>query len=83
MASITLPRPSRKGNLANVVTSKPVKVGPRVADKRGRRDKRKREARVSIMARTCETRPAVLAGGQLKLLGYMIEFSGSKACTNQ
>ena len=26
MASITLPRPSRKGNLANVVKHKPVKV---------------------------------------------------------
>jgi hypothetical protein len=42
MASITLPRPSRKGNLANVVAPIPVKnVGPMVAEQGG--GKRKRE----------------------------------------
>jgi hypothetical protein len=43
MASITLPRPSRKGNLANVVALKPVKiVGPMVAEQGGRKRKRKK-----------------------------------------
>jgi hypothetical protein len=42
MASKTLPRPSRKGNIANVVAPIPVKsVGPKVAEQGGR--KRKRE----------------------------------------
>jgi hypothetical protein len=45
MASITLPRPSRKGNLANVVAPIPIKiVGPMVAEQGGR--KRKREKNV-------------------------------------
>jgi hypothetical protein len=38
----TLPRPSRKGNLANVVAPIPVKnVGPKVAEQGGRKRKRK------------------------------------------
>jgi hypothetical protein len=44
MASITLPRPSRKGNLANVVAPIPVKnVGPKVAEQGGgKREKEKK-----------------------------------------
>jgi hypothetical protein len=53
MASITLPRPSRKGNLANVVAPIPVKIGPTVAKKGGRkRKKKRRKTRVSNEART-------------------------------
>jgi hypothetical protein len=37
----TLPRPSRKGNLANVVAPIPVKIGPTVAKKGGRKRKEK------------------------------------------
>jgi hypothetical protein len=41
MASITLPRPSRKGNLANVVAPIPVKIiGPKVAEQGGRKRKK-------------------------------------------
>jgi hypothetical protein len=40
MASITLPRPSQKGNLANVVAPIPVKIGPTVAEKGGRKRKK-------------------------------------------
>jgi hypothetical protein len=44
MASITLPRPSRKGNLANIVAPTPVKiVGPMVAEQAGRKRKRKKK----------------------------------------
>jgi hypothetical protein len=43
MASITLPRPSWKVNLANVVAPIPVKnVGPMVAEQGGRKRKRKK-----------------------------------------
>jgi hypothetical protein len=43
MASITLPSPSRKGNLANIVTPIPVKiVRPTIAEQRGRKRKRKK-----------------------------------------
>jgi hypothetical protein len=42
MASITLPRPSRKGNLSNVVAPIPVKIGPTVAKKGGRERERKK-----------------------------------------
>jgi hypothetical protein len=45
MASITLPRPSRKGNLANVVAPIPVNIGPTVAEKVGRTRKEKEEKR--------------------------------------
>jgi hypothetical protein len=45
MASITLPRPSRKGNLANVVAPIPVKIGPTVTEKGGRKRKEKEEKR--------------------------------------
>jgi hypothetical protein len=38
-----LPRPSQKGNLANVVTPIPVKIGPTVAEKGGRKRKEKEE----------------------------------------
>jgi hypothetical protein len=43
MASITLPRPSQKGNLANVVTPIPVKIGPSVAEKEGEREREKKK----------------------------------------
>jgi hypothetical protein len=42
-ASIAVPRPSRKGNLANVVAPIPVKIGPSIAEKGGRRRKEKEE----------------------------------------
>jgi hypothetical protein len=45
MASITLPRPSQKGNLANVVAPIPVKIGPTVAKKEGERERKKEEKR--------------------------------------
>jgi hypothetical protein len=38
----TLPRPSRKGNLANVVTPIPVKIRPTVAKKRREKEKGKK-----------------------------------------
>jgi hypothetical protein len=41
----TLPRPSRKGNLANVVAPIPMKIGPSVAKKEGRKRKEKEEKR--------------------------------------
>jgi hypothetical protein len=43
MASITLPRPSWKGNLANVGAHIPVKIGPSIAKKGGRKKKEKRK----------------------------------------
>jgi hypothetical protein len=43
MASKTLPRPSRKGNLANIGAPIPVKIGPSVAKKGGRKRKEKEE----------------------------------------
>jgi hypothetical protein len=45
MASITLPRPSQKGNLANIVAPKPVKIGPTVTKKGGRKRNEKEEKR--------------------------------------
>jgi hypothetical protein len=45
MASTTLPRPSRKGNLANVVAPIPMKIRPTVAEKGGRKRKDKEEKR--------------------------------------
>jgi hypothetical protein len=41
----TLPRPCRKGNLANIITPIPVKIGPPVAEKGGRKRKEKEEKR--------------------------------------
>jgi hypothetical protein len=43
MASITLSRPSRKGNLANIVAPVSLKIGPTVAEKGGRKRKEKEE----------------------------------------
>jgi hypothetical protein len=43
MASITLPRPSQKGNLANFITPIPVKIGPTVAKKEGEREKKEKK----------------------------------------
>jgi hypothetical protein len=40
-ASITLPRPSRKDNLANIVAPIPVKIGSTVAQKGERKRKKK------------------------------------------
>jgi hypothetical protein len=39
----TLPRPSQKGNLANVVAPIPVKSGPTIAKKGGRKRKEKKK----------------------------------------
>jgi hypothetical protein len=39
----TLPRLSRKGNLANIVAPIPVKIGPSVAEKGGRKRKEKKK----------------------------------------
>jgi hypothetical protein len=43
MASKTLPRSSRKVNLANVVAPIPVKIGPTVAEKEGERERKKKK----------------------------------------
>jgi hypothetical protein len=43
MASITLPRPSQKDKLANVVAPIPVKIGPSATEKGGRKRKEKEE----------------------------------------
>jgi hypothetical protein len=43
MASITLPRPSQKGNLANVIAPIPMKIGPTVAKKKGGRKRKEKE----------------------------------------
>jgi hypothetical protein len=74
MASITLPRPSRKGNLANVVAPIPVKKssGQRLPNKEGEREKEKK-TRVSTEARTRET------GIQLcSPTGYMVDLAATK-----
>jgi hypothetical protein len=73
MVSITLPRPSRKGNLANVVAPIPVNnIGPKVAEQGGRKRKGKK-TRVSTEARTRET------GIQLcSPIGYMVELAATK-----
>jgi hypothetical protein len=73
MASITLPRPSRKGNLANVVASIPVNsVGPMVAEQGGRKRQGKK-TRVSTEARTRET------GIQLcSPTGYIVDLAATK-----
>jgi hypothetical protein len=65
MTSITLPRPSRKDNLANVVTPIPVKIGPTVAEKKEGERKKEKKMRVSTEERTpwhvlCETRTRLL-----------------------
>jgi hypothetical protein len=75
MASLTLPRPSRKGNLANVVAPIPVKIGPMVAKKRREKEKgKRRKTRVSTEARTCET------GIQLcSPIGYKVDLATTKA----
>jgi hypothetical protein len=71
----TLPRPSRKGNLTNVVAPIPVNsVGPMVAEQGGRkRKKKKRKTRVSTETRTRET------GIQLcSPTGYMVDLAATK-----
>jgi hypothetical protein len=45
IASTTLPRPSRKGNLANIVAPIHVKIRPTIAEKGGRKRKDKEEKR--------------------------------------
>jgi hypothetical protein len=74
MASITLPRPSRKGNLANVGAPIPMKIGPSVAEKEGRKRKgKRRKTRVSTEAHTRET------GVQLcSPIGYMVDLAATK-----
>jgi hypothetical protein len=76
MASITLPRPSRKGNLANVIASIPVKiVGPMVVEQGGRKRKGKK-TRVSTKAHTRET------GIQLCWpTSYMVDLAATKETT--
>jgi hypothetical protein len=75
MASITLPRPSQKGNLANIVAPIPVKIGPTVAEKRREKEKgkKRRKKRVSTEARTRET------GIQLcSPTGYKVDLAATK-----
>jgi hypothetical protein len=69
----TLPRPSRKGNLANIVAPIPMKIiGPMVAEQGGRKRKRKK-TRVSTEACTRET------GIQLcSPIGYMVDLAATK-----
>ena len=71
MASITLPRPSRKGNLANVVISNLLSSNPTYG-KKTKEKEREREYQGTYPARR---NSAVLAYG---LYGRL---SGSKACT--
>jgi hypothetical protein len=70
----TLPRPSRKGNLANILAPIPVKIGPMVIEKGGRKRKEKRrKMRVSTETRTRET------GIQLcSPTGYMVDLAATK-----
>jgi hypothetical protein len=79
MASITLPRPSRKGNLANVFAPILVKIaGPIVAKQGGRKRKRKRKkTRVSTEEQTpwhvlCEARTRLCSPG------YMVDLAATK-----
>jgi hypothetical protein len=70
----TLLRPSRKGNLANVVAAKPVNKN-RANGCRTRREKEKREKmRVSTEARTRETRIQLCSP-----TGYMVDLAATKA----
>jgi hypothetical protein len=70
----TLPRPSWKGNLANIIAPISVKiVGPMVAKQGGGKRKRKK-MRVSTETRTRET------GIQLcSPTGYMVDLAATKA----
>jgi hypothetical protein len=67
-------QPSRTGNLANIVAPVPVKIGPTVAEKGGRKRKEKRrKTRMSTEARTRET------GIQLcSPTGYMVDLAATK-----
>jgi hypothetical protein len=77
MASITLPRPGWKGNLANVVAPIPVNKN-RANGCRTRREKEKREkTRVSTEERTpwhvlCETRTRLCSPG------FMVDLAATK-----
>jgi hypothetical protein len=77
MASITLPRPSRKGNLANVGAPIPVKIiGQMFAEQEGRKRKMKK-MRVSTEERTpwhvlCEARTRLYSPG------YMVDLAATK-----
>jgi hypothetical protein len=77
MASITLPRPSRKGNLSNVVAPIPVKIGPTVA-KKGGRERERKKMRVSTEEQTpghvlCETRTRLCSPD------YMVNLAATKS----
>jgi hypothetical protein len=73
MASIILPRPSWKGNLANVIAPIPVNKN-RANGCRIRREKEKREkTRVSTGARTRETRIQLCSP-----TGYMVDLAATK-----
>jgi hypothetical protein len=77
VTSITLPRPSQKGNLANIVAPILVKIiGPTVAEQGGRKRKRKK-MRVSTEERTlwhllCEARTRLCSPG------YMVDLAPTK-----
>jgi hypothetical protein len=74
MVSKTPPRPSQKGNLANVVAPIPVKIGPSVAEKGGRKRKKKeKKTRVSTEARTRETRIQLCSS-----TSYMVDLAATK-----
>jgi hypothetical protein len=70
----TLPRPSQKVNLANIVAPIPVKIGRTVAEKEGRKRKEKKEKkRVSTEARTRETEIQLCSP-----TGYMVDLATQK-----
>jgi hypothetical protein len=74
MVSIDLPRPSRKGNLANIVAPIPVNIGPTVAEKMREKEKgKKRKTRVSTEARTRETEIQLCSP-----TGYMVDLAATK-----
>jgi hypothetical protein len=68
----TLPRPSQKGNLANVVAPIPVKIGPSVA-KKGRKKEKGKKTRVSTEARTRETEIQLCSP-----TGYVVDLAATK-----
>jgi hypothetical protein len=73
MASITLPRPSWKGNLANVVAPKPVNKNQANGCRTRREKEKRKKTRVSTEARTRET------GIQLcSPIGYMVHLAATK-----
>jgi hypothetical protein len=69
----TLPRPSQKGNLANVVAPKPVNKNRANGCRTRRKKEKRKKMRVSTMARTRET------GIQLcSSTGYIVDLAATK-----